>query len=99
MWRFTRNNGITEGFRTRMEVMQRQACGFRNFENYRQRVQVLCSWRGLGLGSAPAIGVEPVFGTVAPRHGFEPRFTAPKAAVLPLDDRGELYYSNRLSAR
>src|SRR5271165_7091945 len=25
---------------------------------------------------------------VAPRHGFEPRFTAPKAAVLPLDDRG-----------
>ena len=27
-------------------------------------------------------------GTVAPRHGFEPRFTAPKAAVLPLDDRG-----------
>ena len=27
---------------------------------------------------------------VAPRHGFEPRFTAPKAAVLPLDDRGIL---------
>jgi hypothetical protein len=27
---------------------------------------------------------------VAPRHGFEPRFTAPKAAVLPLDDRGKL---------
>ena len=26
---------------------------------------------------------------VAPRHGFEPRFTAPKAAVLPLDDRGK----------
>src|SRR5438309_6320642 len=26
---------------------------------------------------------------LAPRHGFEPRFTAPKAAVLPLDDRGE----------
>ena len=25
---------------------------------------------------------------VAPRHGFEPRFTAPKAAVLLLDDRG-----------
>ncbi len=30
-------------------------------------------------------------GTVlAPRHGFEPRFTAPKAAVLPLDDRGSV---------
>ena len=27
---------------------------------------------------------------MAPRHGFEPRFTAPKAAVLPLDDRGML---------
>jgi hypothetical protein len=26
--------------------------------------------------------------SMAPRHGFEPRFTAPKAAVLPLDDRG-----------
>ena len=26
--------------------------------------------------------------SLAPRHGFEPRFTAPKAAVLPLDDRG-----------
>ena len=25
---------------------------------------------------------------MAPRHGFEPRFTAPKAAVLPLDDQG-----------
>src|ERR1035441_9951228 len=25
---------------------------------------------------------------VAPRRGFEPQFTAPKAAVLPLDDRG-----------
>jgi hypothetical protein len=29
-------------------------------------------------------------GGLAPRHGFEPRFTAPKAAVLPLDDRGML---------
>src|ERR1035438_7746255 len=25
---------------------------------------------------------------LAPRRGFEPQFTAPKAAVLPLDDRG-----------
>ena len=31
MWRFTRNNGITEGFHTKMEVLQRQAYGFRNF--------------------------------------------------------------------
>jgi transposase len=42
MWRFTRNNGITEGFHTKMEVLQRQAYGFRNFSNYRLRVKVLC---------------------------------------------------------
>jgi transposase len=43
MWRFTRNNEITEGFHTKMELIQRKAYGFRNFENYRLRVIVLCS--------------------------------------------------------
>jgi transposase len=43
MWRFTRNNGITEGFHTKMEVLQRQAYGFRNFSNYRVRVKIMCS--------------------------------------------------------
>ena len=43
MWRFTRNNGITEGFHTKMEVLQRQAYGFKNFQNYRLRVRVMCS--------------------------------------------------------
>ncbi len=43
MWRFTRNNGITEGFHTRMELLQRQAYGFRNFNNYRSRVCTMCS--------------------------------------------------------
>jgi transposase len=43
MWRFTRNNGITEGFHNKMELINRQAYGFRNFENYRMRVKVLCS--------------------------------------------------------
>jgi len=43
MWRFTRNNGITEGFHNKMEMISRQAYGFRNFENYRLRVKVLCS--------------------------------------------------------
>jgi len=42
MWRFTKNNGITEGFHTKMEMISRQAFGFRNFENYRRRVKVLC---------------------------------------------------------
>lgn len=43
MWRFTRNNSITEGFHTKMEVLQRQAYGFRNFNNYRLRVKIMCS--------------------------------------------------------
>lgn len=42
MWRFTKNNGITEGFHTKMEMISRRAYGFRNFENYRLRVKVLC---------------------------------------------------------
>ena len=43
MWRFTKNNGITEGFHNKMETISRVAYGFRNFENYRLRVKVLCS--------------------------------------------------------
>jgi transposase len=43
MWRFTRNNGITEGFDNKMETISRQAYGFRNFNNYRMRVRIMCS--------------------------------------------------------
>lgn len=42
MWRFTKTNGITEGFHTKMEMITRRAYGFRNFENYRLRVKALC---------------------------------------------------------
>ena len=42
MWRFSKNNGITEGFHRKMKLIQRRAYGFRNFENYRLRVRVLC---------------------------------------------------------
>jgi len=42
MWRFTKNNGITEGFHNKMEMMSRRAFGFRNFENWRLRVRVHC---------------------------------------------------------
>lgn len=42
MFRFTRNNGITEGFHRKMKLIQRRAYGFRNFANYRLRVRVLC---------------------------------------------------------
>jgi transposase len=43
MWRFTRNNGITEGLHNKMETISRVADGFRNFENYRLRVKIMCS--------------------------------------------------------
>ena len=42
MWRFSRSNGITEGFHRKMKLIQRRAFGFRNFENYRRRVRALC---------------------------------------------------------
>ena len=47
MWRFSRTNGITEGFHTKMEMMTRRAYGFRNFENYRLRVLTHCGWDGI----------------------------------------------------
>ncbi|SKC09465.1 transposase [Sphingopyxis flava] len=47
MWRFSRNNGITEGFHTKMEMISRRAFGFRNFHNYRLRVLALCGWNGV----------------------------------------------------
>ena len=42
MWRYTKNNGITEGFHRKMKLIQRMAYGYKNFENYRLRVLVLC---------------------------------------------------------
>jgi len=39
MWRFTKNNAITEGFHTKMEMISRRAFGF---QNYRLRVRALC---------------------------------------------------------
>ena len=42
MWRFVRNNGITEGFHRKMKLIQCRAYGFRNFENYRLRVIAQC---------------------------------------------------------
>lgn len=47
MWRFSKNNGITEGFHTKMEMISRRAYGFRNFQNYRLRVIALCGWDGV----------------------------------------------------
>ncbi len=43
MLRFSRSNGITEGYHRKMKLIQRRAFGFRNFENYRKRVRALCA--------------------------------------------------------
>ena len=43
MWRFSKNNGITEGFHNKMETISRMAYGFRNFQNYRLRIRAMCS--------------------------------------------------------
>ena len=43
MLRFSRSNGITEGFHTKMEKISRIAYGFRNFNNYRERVLLQCA--------------------------------------------------------
>ena len=42
MWRFSKNNGITEGFHRKMKLIQRRAYGFRSFPNYRLRVIAQC---------------------------------------------------------
>ena len=42
MWRFSKNNSITEGFHRKMKLIQRRAYGFRNFSNYRLRVIAQC---------------------------------------------------------
>ena len=47
MWRFTENNGITEGFQTKMEMMSSRAFGFRYFANYRLLVLTHCGWDGI----------------------------------------------------
>lgn len=42
MFRYHKSNGIVEGFHRKMKLIQRRAYGFRNFENYRLRVRVMC---------------------------------------------------------
>lgn len=38
IWRYGKNNGITEGFHRKMKLIPRRVYGYRNFENYRLRV-------------------------------------------------------------
>ena len=41
MWRFTKNNGITEGFHRKMKLIQRLAYGYKNFEFKRSANEIL----------------------------------------------------------
>ena len=43
LWCFRRNNGITEGFYNKMEMISRRAFGFKNFDNHRLRVRACCN--------------------------------------------------------
>jgi len=42
MWRFTKNNGLPEGFHRKMKLMQRKRYGFKSFPNNRLRVIAQC---------------------------------------------------------
>lgn len=44
LWRFSKSDAITEGFHNKMQMMSRQAYGFRNFEHFRLRVLDHCGW-------------------------------------------------------
>lgn len=57
MWRFTKSNGPSQGFHSKMEMMSRRAYGFRNFENYRLRVIDALSKRPLALKIAGIMSV------------------------------------------
>lgn len=43
MMKYTKSNGITEGFHNKMKRIVRIAYGFRNFKNYRNRVLLQCA--------------------------------------------------------
>jgi transposase len=59
MIRFSRSNGITEGFHTKMEMLSRRAFGFRNFSNYRLRVLAHCGWDGIFTRTETRLGMIP----------------------------------------
>lgn len=74
----TRHAGLMDGAGSEVALVQNDAFYCLRYP-LSVRVLLHCSNRGCNLL---------ILKGLAPRHGFEPRFTAPKAAVLPLDDRG-----------
>jgi hypothetical protein len=59
MWRFTRNNGITEGFHNKRELINRQAYGSATFQKLQIARQGTMWIISMVSGSAPVVGVEP----------------------------------------
>ena len=55
MWRFSKNNGITEGFHRKIKGIQRRGYGYRNFQNYKLRVLVALRYK---VWACPIPGVE-----------------------------------------
>ena len=53
MWRFTHNNGITEGFHNKMELISRQAFGFRNFRQLQNASEGVMFLERFGIGVCP----------------------------------------------
>ena len=95
MFRFSKNNGITEGFHRKMKLIQRRAYGVLNFENYRLSVRVLCGSAGENRTPewtpqkffAPVFEVEPILSHSAGQQLISsrsphPAFTPPHTNLL-----------------
>ena len=59
MWRFTKNNGIIEGFHRKMKLIQRRAYGFKNFSNYRLRLMLNAANKPTKTTPSPKFGGDP----------------------------------------
>src|SRR5579871_1879579 len=88
-WRSAQQNWdrVRHGYRTRLPTRPRRAPESRPIP-CSDRFGIKAVWKRYKTkGNVESASVHRKK-RLAPRHGFEPRFTAPKAAVLPLDDRG-----------
>jgi transposase len=73
MWSSSKSNGVTEGFHNKMEVISRRAFGYKNFQNYRNRVLAMSKWNGKQSRRT--------FSWRKKRHPIEPKETAKQAAA------------------
>ncbi len=55
MWKFAKNNGISETFRRKMKLIRRLVYGYKNFKNYKLR---LLAQYGI-FGNPADFGIEP----------------------------------------